>query len=467
MRKIKCALSAAAAALVLAAAIPLNVYATQGATAPNPTEGFTYPDTIGGTKTTKFMKALVMDEDANVPNVTFSYTITHSPALAKNASLTDSQLMVKEGVGSPTIGTAVFAVGDTEHHTIVDTALEDSTITRNRTNTKFTEAQLFGTYTLDDTANGIDRKYARKEVTVDFSTVDFDEPGIYRYLITEAETAGAMGITYDVTNSNLRTRYLDVYVEDTGDTSPALSITGYVLQKPDDVVTYTTNASGGNDIAEPATKSQGFINEYETHDITLSKKVTGNQGSRDEYFAFTVNITGATPGTKYNVVLTGAEATTHANGMITSTHDNPDTITTAGATSTDPAPGTATAVFWLRNGQSIKIQGLAAGTNYTITEASTGDLSLDNEGYKTDIVQYTDAALTTEDKTGTTLNYTVTDASRQIASASNDTDKYVAYTNNKNGTVPTGVLLSYTPAAVVGIIVIAGIIFLVRKRRAE
>ncbi len=50
-------------------------------------------------------------------------------------------------------------------------------------------------------------KYAKKTATLSFANVEFDEPGIYRYVITETNDS-AQGITYD---SDL-TRILDVYV---------------------------------------------------------------------------------------------------------------------------------------------------------------------------------------------------------------------------------------------------------------
>ena len=46
------------------------------------------------------------------------------------------------------------------------------------------------------------------------------------------------------------------------------------------------------------TKDKGFTNEYATQDLTFSKTVTGNQGSREKYSQFTVKISNAVAGTK-------------------------------------------------------------------------------------------------------------------------------------------------------------------------
>ncbi|MBQ3919970.1 MAG: hypothetical protein II695_09870, partial [Oscillospiraceae bacterium] len=106
------------------------------------------------------------------------------------------------------------------------------------------------------------------------------------------------------------------------------------------------------------------------------------------------------------------------------------------------------------------------GTTYSIVEIGATEnpsdtaAVLNNEGYSTSGVITEGSAAS--DGSFTNNTRTATDSNTGIKA-----DTTVAYTNTKNGTVPTGVLLSYTPAAVVGIIVIAGIIFLVRKRRAE
>ena len=61
------------------------------------------------------------------------------------------------------------------------------------------------------------------------------------------------------------------------------------------------------------TKDKGFTNEYATQDLTFSKTVTGNQGSREKYFQFTVKISNAVAGTKYDVDLTNAVASAPEN----------------------------------------------------------------------------------------------------------------------------------------------------------
>ena len=118
-------------------------------------------------------KYLVMDKDANVPNATFSYTITAGTAVPAKGNIPE----VKAGIGTVTISATAFAAGDT-------TSTESNSIVTLAT----------------------DQKYAKTEAIVDFSSVTFEEPGIYRYKITENDTTEP-GITKDY-----NTLYLDVYV---------------------------------------------------------------------------------------------------------------------------------------------------------------------------------------------------------------------------------------------------------------
>ena len=58
-----------------------------------------------------FDKYLVMQEQANVPGVQFDYTISHDPSLAHPAEGRKPEIF--EGIGNPTIGSAVFTPSDT------------------------------------------------------------------------------------------------------------------------------------------------------------------------------------------------------------------------------------------------------------------------------------------------------------------------------------------------------------------
>lgn len=210
--------------------------------------------------TTTFNKYLVMDADANVPNVTFGFTVTAGTA------------QVASG-GSPAIYAGVtpnlIAVSDASFTT------SDSTTPGTPSNTE------------DST-----QKYATKSVTVDLQGVTFNKPGIYRYVITETATSQD-GITND-TNT---TRTLDVHVAYAEGSETELEVTSYALHPSDD----------------SSKKANGFTNTYATHNLTLEKQVEGNQGDRNKYFKFTVSITNAVKGTVYNVDLSDADSNPNVN----------------------------------------------------------------------------------------------------------------------------------------------------------
>lgn len=203
--------------------------------------------------TTTFNKYLVMDADANVPNVTFEFDIMAGTAQVASGS-------------SP----AIYAGVDAD-----SIAVSDASFTTSDSTTPGTPSN-----TEDST-----QKYATKSVTVNLQGVTFNKPGIYRYVITETATSQD-GITND-TNT---TRTLDVHVAYAAGSETELKVTSYAL--------YLTAPATVEDFANTG-KVNGFTNTYTTHNLTLKKQVEGNQGDRNKYFKFTVSITNAVADTVY------------------------------------------------------------------------------------------------------------------------------------------------------------------------
>lgn len=329
---------------------------------------------IAGTTTT-FDKYLEMDQDANVPNASFTFTVAAGMAEGDVLAGVDAGKVTMTDQDTTTDGyQLVFAPGDTTSDVNTST------------------------------------KRATKTVTVDFSQCSFTEPGVYRYVITESGTNQA------VTNDEASTRNLDVYVIDK---EGVLEIGGYFLHAGED-------------------KSYGFTNTYDTSNLTIRKTVTGNQGSRDKYFKFTVEIKNAVAGTKYDVDLTNAEVNPVKNAGTSYTDMTNRATIIAGA------DGTVTTDFYLKHGQSIVIKGLAKETTFKVTEAEENYTpSVEVDGVKTE--EYN----TTNDKT--------------VASA----DITAAYTNDRSGTIPTGVLMTVTPFAVLTLLGGFGAAKIVMKKRRE
>ena len=197
------------------------------------------------------------------------------------------------------------------------------------------------------------------------------------------------------------------------------------------------------------TKSTSCTNTYTTHDLTFSKAVTGNQGSKDKYFKFDVTISNAVAGTVYAVDLSNANATVISNSATNSDYigkTNPAKITVPnGAT-------TVTETFYLQHGQEITILGLADKTSYEVKETP--------EDY------VASAEVTGDNKKADNTDITLTDNTITDDSIENDTT--AAFTNDRSGTIPTGVILSVAAPVVIGLAVLGGIVFLViRNKKRE
>ena len=168
--------------------------------------------------------------------------------------------------------------------------------------------------------------------------------------------------------------------------------------------------------ADDAQKSEGFENEYKynTYDLTLTKTVTGNQAEPGAEFEFTIVLTDVADG-EYNM-------------------SNGETITVEN--------GTGSATVTLKDGDELTIADLPEGYSYTITEtANDYDTTIDNDG----------AAVEGKVATGEKKAKDVT----------------VAYTNDKTGEIPTGVLLTIAPFAALMLIGAAGVLFVTLKKRVK
>ena len=373
---------------------------------------------------TTFTKYLVLDAEANVPNATFKYTIAAGTAIDGTAD----NMQVYAGK---------FAVnGEGE---VTAPVVSDVTFTAGNSTTDGADG--------DGITNDASKKYASQTINADFTGVKFDEPGVYRYIVTE-DLNGSQGVA--VAGSIAKT--LDVFVEDGG--TGTLSVKSYVLYNtvintaPDKITAVDKNA---DKTAEDGKKTDGFVNTYDTNDLTLSKTVTGNQGSKDKYFKFEVTIKNAVAGTVYDVDLTSADGTVIENSATNAEYvgkANPTSVTVGD-------DGTVTETFYLQNGQSIKILGLAEGTAYEIEETPE---------------DYVASAVITGDTERTADSSDVALLDNKVFDTELTEDTTVAFTNDRQGTIPTGVILSVAAPVAIGVAVLGGIVFLFirnKKRDAE
>ena len=98
--------------------------------------------------------------------------------------------------------------------------------------------------TLDVNKLTTGKQYSKDKVTVDFSSVNFTEPGIYRYIITELPVEGAESVYYDIEQNGSGKKVIDVYVVDNPEGQ--LDIANYVLHNTESKVK-TTDDMGSKD----------------------------------------------------------------------------------------------------------------------------------------------------------------------------------------------------------------------------
>ncbi len=329
--------------------------------------------------------------------------MSHNDSCKQNADAATNKPQIMEGIDTPTIDDISFAAGATGTSTTPENNASTSPATSG-----ITAAQING------------GKYIKGTAAINFGSIDFPEPGIYRYIITESIKTGGDGITIEAP----ATRFMDVYVTNNTDYS-ALQVESVIIHKNND------NVTNGTGVAE---KDTGFINNYITSDLSLAKQVTGNQGFRGKYFKFTVNITGALKGTQY--VVDGTLNTAPTGQAAAST--NPLTV---------GDNGTVTGTFYLKHGEQINIRGLTSNTGYTITEVIE-----DTEGYT--------VSNTIVGGTSSTTGKTAT-----VEKIGTDDDT-VTFTNNRQGVVPTGILLDIWPyLLIVAVAAVALIVLLFKKRK--
>lgn len=368
-----------------------------------------------------FQKYMIMRAGDTTPQATFQYTVAAGAARSVNTA--DNGVMeVRAGISPEKIhiSNAVFTAGQAVSQSASNTQIDVQRT--DRTNIRF------------ETAKG--EKFAVSTSTIDFSQVSYSEPGIYRYIISETASSAneARGILHDEDQD----RVLDVYVTDNG--SGTLQISTFVLHMNDEDVSISSTM-GSNDVQADgdalADKTDGFTSEFFSKDLVFTQKVTGNQASRDKYFALTVQFTDLTAGDRYVVSLSDDGNTNTVDGNAdASISANPNTATTVIPSAiTQPviltagSGGSLSQTFYLQDGQSVALRGLPANGKYSLSENA--------EDYKATgaaVTSYTDA---------------VSSGTRTISAIDTDRDSLVktSYLNQRNGVVPTGVMLSVLPGA--------------------
>lgn len=398
-----------------------------------------------------FTTDLVMKKNCNVPNVTFNYTITKGEGKGNvEAPSADSQLpVITSSDTTPSTASQTFALAFGKDAT---SGNYDPTIDENANDVSSYHAKFATTQQNDE-------KFVEKTVYIDFSNVGITTPGIYRYVLQQEvkDKANGEGVNYDLhasKNNNVETnnlessydndaakgsgtRYIDLYVTQENDSSDVQY--RYLMHTSD--TTYATNTEAASD------KSAGFINTYDSYDLTITKQVTGNQGNKNEYFKFTIALNNENVQKTVNIDLSKAsQSLSYKN----STVNNPTSLTINNNTSS--------ADFYLKDGQSVTIKGISWHAGYIVNENKT---DADAKGYTAT------AAFTEESQDKVSKGQTIT-LNTDNDSMSDDLfagDSEIIYTNSRQGNVPTGVIMSVLPGLAVVAVGAIGIIYFARKKK--
>lgn len=273
------------------------------------------------------------------------------------------------------------------------------------------------------------QKFVSKEVTVDFSNVKFTSTGIYRYIVSETAPNEAY-------KSKESSKALDVYVtRDAGTTSSNgdLKVQAYVLHSG-------INATVKKNTAD--SKETGFQNTLNSHNLAFEKISVGNQRNIDDVFEFTLKITKALPSTTFAVKTSSTVTGTKELTSLT----------------TDEA-GDITKKVSLKSGERFEVIGLNDGAAYSVKEEEN------NLGYT--LKKYTPAENTdTKTNDGEDGEATITLTDSTVADTNLTKDAGFSFTNEKQGTVPTGIIFAVAPFAV-GAVVLAAFIIVKMRRTAK
>ena len=336
-----------------------------------------------------------------------------------------------------------------------------------------------------------------KNLTIDFSTVVFTQPGVYRYKITETASAYT---TSGVTDGSINAvRYLDVYVmrssafDATHDGTSGhefvagdWKIYGYVCIAEESVA---TNAGGTTAVTTSTTKTNGFVDtnseanvstadEYRTYNLTIGKTLTGDAtmnghkfpfdatwtaGNATGTFQFIVEETGTASATK---VAQGATTTVNGNTVAADTLYKVGGADVVGTVNKDGTP-------LIANDGTIKYIGIPNGTKVTVTEKNdvvgttytTTATEAIGSGTAADVAfdSTSTAALSTDSKTATT-DQNDTAVYAEASAPTNDSNVAIQFTNKLAIISPTGYVVRFAPYA---LMLGAGIVLLLLTRKMK
>jgi len=294
--------------------------------------------------------------------------------------------------------------------------------------------------------------YASKSFKLDFTGIAFDNPGIYRYVLTETSNN-----SYIPASSPL---YIDVWVNRAG-TDPVGDATNYNTCVVAGVVAHTAQKltiTNSSSVADKVSYLKS-VSTQKSLNLTMKQTASGNQASKLESYSYAINFTGGTPNAKITYKKN--------SGDITSIQlDN---------------NGAASYTFDLLDGDSVVFKCLSEGTGYSAKISDESKAKMKSLGLSTGVYiekdnstgTETDSDVVSDDgatntRIGTTADIKDLNTSTsvyEIADTHLSANTTVDFKIYKQGAIPTGIIMNVAPYAIALLAGAFGLIIFVIKRR--
>ena len=229
--------------------------------------------------------------------------------------------------------------------------------------------------------------------------------------------------------------------------------------------------------AEAGVKTDRYVNKYEAYNLKITKKVTGNQGSRDQYFKFTITLKKIDADADIKFINQDATTTSLAPDQtvapnaatnpdytietIIEANTRDDDTNTAGAQIKPNADKVVEMVVYLRHGEAIELKDIPMGSEYQVVEVDGN-----GDGYTT----ITDLWADDQDQLdsgggGSQIPYG--DGIADIWDDYMQSDVQIDFVNDRSGIIPTGIVMSVAGGAAIVALAGVGLVAINRKKRDE
>lgn len=311
-----------------------------------------------------------------------------------------------------------------------------------------------------------------KNLTINFTSVDFGQPGVFRYKITETASGADRtpykntGVTQSTVQNN-DVRYLDVYVmrsstyTESGSGAGQWRVYGYVCTAAaGDITTATAKTSGFVDSNDEDGESNA--DQYRTYNLTIGKTLVGDQTMNGHKFPFAVAFDTTVAGYRLAGKLTNNAQISLAD-EVNGLQAVETTTTRADGVPSIPHNGTVTYIG-IPNGTKVTVTETNDVTGTTYTTTATEAIG-DDEAVA---VQFNDeassAALSTDSTTATavqsdTIGYV------QDAAPTADNNVAIQYTNILAVISPTGYVARIAPYALMLAAGVALLVIFLKRRK--